>query len=145
MRSYVSGLTDQWFSMSWVQLAIAVVVAMLGIVNSLIVSVTDRRRELGILRALGGFPNQVRWTIWMEAIAVALVSLIIGLAFGAVQLYCQLEMTARDFPGLRFDYMYPFGVAVALCPVIVATALIGALAPAETAVRGSLVEALEYE
>jgi len=145
VRRYVTDLTDQWFSMSYAQLAIAVLVAILGIVNSMTVSVTDRRRELGILRAVGGFRNQVRWTIWMEAIAVALVSLIIGLSFGAVQLYFQLEMTARDVPGLRFDYIYPVSVAVALFPGIVVTAVIGALAPAETAVRGSLVEALEYE
>jgi putative ABC transport system permease protein len=145
VRSYVSGVTDQWFTMSWAQLAVAIVVAVLGIVNSMTVSVADRRRELGILRAVGGLRSQVRWTIWMEAAGLALVSLLLGLAFGAVHLYCQLEMTARDFPGLRFDYMYPYAVAAALFPIIIFTALIGAIGPAETAVRGSLVEALEYE
>lgn len=145
VRRYVANLTDQWFTMSYAQLAVAILVAILGIVNSMTVSVTDRRRELGILRAVGGLRTQVRWTIWMEAIAVGAVSLILGLAVGAVQLYCQREMTARDFPGLRFDYMYPFGVAAWLIPTILLTSLLGALAPAESAVRGSLVEALEYE
>jgi hypothetical protein len=41
--------------------------------------------------------------------------------------------------------MYPYAVAAALFPVILLTALVGAVAPAEAAVRGSLVEALEYE
>jgi putative ABC transport system permease protein len=145
IRNYVLGLTDQWFTLSWAQLGIAILVAVLGIVNSLTVSVADRRRELGILRALGAFPNQVRWTIWMEALTVGIVSVVLGLLVGAVILYCQLELGARDFPGLRFDYLYPFTVAATLFPMILLTTLIGALAPAESAVRGSLVEALEYE
>jgi putative ABC transport system permease protein len=145
VRNYVTGLTDQWFTMSWAQLAVAILVAVLGIVNSLTVSVADRRRELGILRAVGGFPNQVRWTIWMEALTVGFVSVVLGLALGAITLYLQLEGTTRDFPGLRFDYLYPYAVAAMLFPLILLTAIIGALAPAESAVRGSLVEALEYE
>ena len=145
VREYVMGLVNQWFSMTWAQIAIAILVAILGIVNSLTVSITDRKRELGMLRALGGFPNQVRWTIWMEALGIATISVIIGLGVGAVHLYYVLEMTARDFFGLRFDYLYPYGVASALFPIILAAALIGASIPAEVAVRGSLVEALEYE
>jgi ABC-type lipoprotein release transport system permease subunit len=54
-------------------------------------------------------------------------------------------MTARDFPGLRFDFLYPYGVAGLVFPVILVTAWLASLAPAESAVRGSLVEALEYE
>jgi putative ABC transport system permease protein len=145
VRRYVSGLTGQWFSMSYAQLAVAMLVAVLGIVNSITVSVTDRKRELGILRAVGGLGRQVRLAIWMEALGVGLVSLALGLGVGAMHLYGSLEMTARDFPGLRFDYMYPYGVAAALVPVILGSAVLGALAPAESAVRSPLVEALEYE
>jgi putative ABC transport system permease protein len=145
VRRYVTGLTDQWFAMTWAQTAIAILVAVLGIVNSLTVSVADRRREFGVLRALGGSRSQVRWTIWMEAIGIGLVSVLLGLAVGAVHLFCMLEMASRDFPGLRFDYLYPYGVAAALFPVMLLTALVGALLPAEAAARGSLVQALEYE
>ena len=145
VRRYVMGLTDQWFTMTWAQTAIAILVAVLGIVNSLTVSVTDRRREFGLLRALGGSRSQVRWTIWMEALGIGVVSVLLGLAVGAIHLYCMLEMTSRDFPGLRFDYLYPYGVAALLFPVILVTALVGALLPAEAAARGSLVQALEYE
>jgi putative ABC transport system permease protein len=145
VRNYVSGLASQWFTLSSSQLAVAIVVAILGIVNSLTVSVTDRRRELGILRAVGGFGRQVRWAIWMEAVAVALVSLILGWTVGAIHLYGVLEMTARDFPGLRFGYMYPYSVALTLFPIVLLAALIGALVPGEAAVRSPLVRALEYE
>jgi hypothetical protein len=75
-----------------------------------------------------------------------------GAALGAwflripvIHLYYSLEMSSRDFPGMRFNYMYPFGVAAVVAPIIIAAALVSALGPAESAVRGSLVEALEYE
>jgi putative ABC transport system permease protein len=145
LRDYVTGLTDQWFRMTWIQVAIAILVAVLGIVNSLTVSITDRRRELGVLRALGGHANQVRWAIGMEAIGIALVSVVLGLALGAVHLYFVLQLAARDFFGIRLEYLYPYGMAAALFPMILTTAVLGAWGPAEAAVRASLVEALEYE
>ena len=127
------------------QISVAILVAILGIINSLTVTIADRRRELGILRAVGGSRGQVRGTLWMEAVALAMVGVILGLAVGAVHLYDVLELTFRDFPGMRFDYVYPYGVALLLVPIICAAALLSAIGPAEAACRGSLVEALEYE
>jgi putative ABC transport system permease protein len=54
LRDYILRLTDQWFGLTYVQIAVAVLVAVLGIVNALTVSITDRRRELGVLQAVGG-------------------------------------------------------------------------------------------
>jgi putative ABC transport system permease protein len=68
VRAYVEGLTDQWFGMTRMQIIVAVLVAVLGVVNSLTVTITDRRRELGVLRAVGGLRSQVRGAIWMEAV-----------------------------------------------------------------------------
>jgi len=145
VRQYITRLTDQWFGMTWIQISIAVLVAILGIVNSLTVTIVDRRRELGVLQAVGGLRSQVRGAIWMEAVAIALISVILGLTLGAIHLYYLLQMTYRDFPGMRFDYMYPFSVAAMVIPIVVAAALFSAIGPAESAVHGSLVEALEYE
>jgi putative ABC transport system permease protein len=110
VRRYVMALTDQWFSMTSVQIAIAVVVAILGIVNSLAVAIADRRRDFGVLQAVGAFRSQIRRAIWVEAATMAAVSLVLGFAFGAIQLYFVLETSSRDYPGLRFDYTYPYGV-----------------------------------
>jgi putative ABC transport system permease protein len=145
VRQYITRLTNQWFGVTWIQISVAVFVAILGIINSLTVTIADRRRELGVLQAVGGLPNQIRSAIWMEAGAIALISIILGLALGAIHLYYVLEMCYRDFPGMRFDYMYPYGVAAMLIPILVAAALLSAIGPAESAVRGSLVDALEYE
>jgi putative ABC transport system permease protein len=145
VRRYILRLTDQWFGITYVQIAVAVLVAVLGIVNTLTVSITDRRRELGVLQAVGGLRNQVRGTIWLEALAVGTVGLILGLALGALQLYYSLHISAEDMAGLRLSYEYPYPIALLLLPGILLVAFLSAIGPAETAVRGSLVEALEYE
>lgn len=145
VRQYIMRLTDQWFGVTYVQIAVAVLVAVLGIVNTLTVSITDRRRELGVLQAVGGLRNQIRRTIWLEALTIGAVGLILGLAFGALQLYYSLKITGEDLAGLRLDYEYPYQIALVLLPVILAVAFVSSIGPAESAVRGSLVEALEYE
>ncbi len=145
VRGYITRLTDQWFGLTYVQIAVAVLVAVLGIVNALTVSITDRRRELGVLQAVGGLRRQVRHTIWMEAAAIGAIGLVLGFALGALQLYYSVEIARRDLIGMDLGYAYPFGTALALAPVILAAAFLAALGPAESAVRGSLVEALEYE
>ncbi|HEY1754518.1 MAG TPA: FtsX-like permease family protein [Bryobacteraceae bacterium] len=145
VRSYITKLTDQWFGLTYVQIAVAVLVAILGIVNALTVSITDRRRELGVLRAVGGLRWQIRHIIWMEAAAIGIIGLILGLSLGAIQLYYSVEVAQRDVIGVDLSYAYPFPMALALIPVILGAAWLAALGPAERAVRGSLVEALEYE
>src|SRR6185369_16510101 len=128
-----------------VQIAVAVLVAILGIVNTLTVSITDRRRELGVLRAVGGMRGQIRRTIWMEALSIGTLGLVLGFALGAVNLYYILQIVHRDIAGMRLDYVFPVSTVLALVPTILVAALVAAIWPAESAVRGSLVEALEYE
>jgi putative ABC transport system permease protein len=145
VRRYVLTLTNQWFGLTYVQIAVAVLIAVLGIINTLTVSITDRRRELGVLQAVGAVRRQIRGTVWIESLSIGFLGLVLGLGLGAVQLYYALEISWRDIAGLRLNYEYPFTIALYLLPMILGAALIAALGPAEAAVHGSLVEALEYE
>jgi putative ABC transport system permease protein len=145
LKSYILKVTDQWFGLTSVQIAVAVLVAVLGIVNTLTVSITDRRRELGVLQAVGGLHGQIRRTIWLEALSVACLGLALGFALGAINLYFTLQIVHRDIAGMRLDYQFPITVVLGLVPTILAAAFVAAIWPAESAVRGSLVEALEYE
>jgi len=144
-RNYVLNIANQWFGLMYVQVAVAVFVAILGIVNMLTVSITDRRRELGVLQAVGALRSQIRRTIWLEALAVAAIGVLLGCALGAVNLYYVLDIVQRDVAGLRFDYEYPVTTVLALVPAILGAAFAAAIWPAESAVRLPLVEALEYE
>jgi putative ABC transport system permease protein len=145
LKGYILKITDQWFSLTAVQFAVAVLVAILGIVNTLTVSITDRRRELGVLRAVGALHGQVRRTIWIEALSIGTLGLVLGFALGAVNLYYTLQVVEHDVAGMRLDYAFPFRVAAVLVPTMLSAAFIAAIWPAESAVHGSLVEALEYE
>jgi putative ABC transport system permease protein len=145
LKSYILKVTDQWFGLTSVQIAVAVLVAILGIVNTLTVSITDRRRELGVLKAVGALHGQIRRTIWIEALSIGVIGLALGFLLGAVNLYYVLQIVHHDIAGMRLDYTFPVSVALGLVPTILAAAFVAAIWPAESAVHRSLVEALEYE
>jgi putative ABC transport system permease protein len=105
----------------------------------------DRRRELGVLQAVGGLRGQIRRTIWLEALSVGILGLIVGGVLGAINLYYLLQIVQRDVIGMRLDYELPVSTMLALIPIMLGAAFVAALWPAEAAVRTPLVEALEYE
>lgn len=145
VREWIIKLLDQWFALTYNQIAVAILVAVLGIVNTLTVSITDRRREMGVMQAVGGLRNQIRNTVWIEALSIGIIGLILGTALGAINLYYSLGMVKRDLGGLDLNYIFPVAFVVFMIPTILITAFVAAVGPAESAVRGSLVEALEYE
>jgi len=145
VRDWIMKLIDQWFALTYNQIAVAILVAVLGIVNTLTVSITDRRRELGVMQAVGGLKNQVRRTIWLEALSVGVIGLVLGTGLGAINLYYTLGMVKRDLGGVDLDYIFPIAFVAFMIPTILIAAFIAAIGPAESAVRGNLVEALEYE
>jgi ABC-type lipoprotein release transport system permease subunit len=81
----------------------------------------------------------------MEAVAIGVIGLGLGLILGAVQLYYSVEVARRDLIGVEIGYAFPFQMVLIMMPIILGAAFVAALGPAESAVRGSLVEALEYE
>ena len=114
---------DQWFGMTYLQVIVAMLVAMLGIVNTLTVSISDRRRELGVLRAVGGLRSQIRGTVWMEAAAIGLIGLVLGVATGAVNLYYELQAIQHDIIGHAVRLPVSRGASSAmLVPVILGAA-----------------------
>jgi putative ABC transport system permease protein len=145
VKQYIMQVVDQWFGLTYIQIAIAVLVSILGILNSLAVSISERKREIGVVRAIGGLAMQVRRSIWLEAVCIGLVGLILGFALGAVNLYYTLEVVRRQFAGMALDYTFPLQLSLQLIPIILLAAIVAGVGPAEYAVRTNLVEALEYE
>lgn len=112
-------------------LALAVVIAILGIVNTLALSVVERRREIGMLRAVGTQRAQVRRSIYLESMLIAVFGAIIGALLG-LGLGVGFLRTLRDL-GLE-EIIVPWGQLVLM---LVGSALVGVLAALWPAVRAA--------
>jgi len=113
-------------------LALAIVIAVLGIINTLALSVTERRREIGMLRAVGVIRPQLRRTIYLESMLIALFGALVGLAMGLVfgSLFVR---TLRD-QGLD-QVSVPVGQAVLMLVLAGVVGVLAALWPAVRAAR----------
>jgi len=145
IRRFIDEVTEQWFGLTYIQIAVALSVAVLGVVNALTVSIAERRRELGMIQAVGGLRRQIRRMVWTEAVAIGGIGLALGLALGVVTLFYALAISRRDLIGTDIGFAYPWQTAAILVPVVFIAAFVAALGPAESAVRGPVAEALEYE
>ena len=82
MRGEVSGMIDQMLFILYALLSLAVVIAVLGIINTLTLSVIERRQEIGMLRAVGTQRGQIRTMIILESVQMAVFGALAGIAMG---------------------------------------------------------------
>ena len=115
-----------------------------GIGNILLISVKERTRELGVRRALGATPNEIKGQIILESVFLTLVSGIIGIVFGALVLSGVNAATKEvDFPYTNPTVPIPYIIGALLLMIILGT-LIG-LIPAQRAVSIKPIDALREE
>ncbi|WP_036528008.1 ABC transporter permease [Nocardia sp. CNY236] len=112
-------------------LALAVVIAILGIVNTLALSVVERRREIGMLRAVGMLRAQVRQAIYLESMLIALFGAVVGLALG-IGLGVGFLRTLRNFGIDQIDIPW-----TQLVLMLFGSGVVGVLAALWPAVRAA--------
>ncbi|MFH8371267.1 ABC transporter permease [Streptomyces sp. NPDC018031] len=123
-------------------LGLAIVIAVLGVVNTLALAVVERTREIGLLRAIGLSRAQTRRMVRLEAVVIAVFGAVLGLGLGLVwgvsmhQLLALEGMTALAVP-------WPTMVAVLVGSVVVG--LVAALLPARRAARMTALDAIAHE
>ncbi|MCW8940936.1 MAG: FtsX-like permease family protein, partial [Flavobacteriales bacterium] len=117
----------------------------IGIGNILLISVKERTRELGVRRALGATPNEVKGQIILESVFLTLVSGILGIILGALVLAGINAATqdVTDFPYTNPTVPIPYIIGALLIMIILGT-LIG-LIPAQRAVSIKPIDALREE
>jgi putative ABC transport system permease protein len=105
-------------------LGMSVVIALIGIVNTLSLSTFERRRELGLLRAVGMSAREVRRMVRIEAVLIALLGTTTGIAIGSLLAWLLLRSTdlgAVSFAPSKLAWVFAAGVLVGLVASIPAT------------------------
>jgi putative ABC transport system permease protein len=123
----------------YVLLALSIVISLFGIVNTLVLTVFERTRELGMLRAIGMTRRQVRRLIRHESIVTALIGAALGIALGLI--FGALLVARIDF----IEFTLPTTQLILFAIAAIVVGLIAALFPARRAARLNVLEALQYE
>ncbi len=129
--------------------SLALTVASLGIINTLVMAILERRREIGILKALGATDRDVRSLFFAEAGAMGLFGGFFGVLLGwliglALTWGTTIYLHRQNLPGVKISYV-PWWLALGAIVFATAVSLIAGLYPAARAARLNPVDALRYE
>jgi len=144
IREQVLTLMDQAFRMFDVMALISIVVGSLGVINTLTMSVIERTREIGMLRAIGTTRGQIVRMVLAEAMLMGVIGGILGLGTGVV-LARILFIGMTTMSGYRLTFvMPPEGIILSVVIALIISQL-AAIAPARRAAKVRILEAVHYE
>jgi len=124
--------------------AISLVVGGVGVMNIMLVSVTERTREIGLRKAVGATEKDIENQFLFEAVMLTGLGGIIGIIFGAV-LSIVVSMLVKKFAGFDFSFSFPVFGAILAIGVSTGVGLLFGIYPAKQAAKKNPIEALRYE
>ena len=143
LKADVEDQVNQQFGVFYAIVGVAIFASLFGIVNTLTMSVLERTREIGVLRALGASRWQVRRQVSSESVVIGLIGALLGIGVGTGLGYALLQGLAAGIPGVQYRPPLETMAVVALAGVVLG--LIAAILPARRAARLDVIEAISYE
>ena len=134
----ISGL-NSILNILYVLLALSVIVSLFGIINTLVLTVFERTREIGMLRAIGLTRRQTRRMIRHESVITALIGAFVGIALGLI--LAGILIAKVDF----LEFAFPTTQIIVFTIAAIIVGILAAIFPARRAARLDPLEALHYE
>ena len=137
----INKMVDQILMMFYGLLAMSVIISIFGIVNTLVLSVHERTREIGMLRAIGATRRQLRQMVRYESVITAVIGGVLGTLVGVAMGYVIITQMGGD--GLTFSLPWlQLGIFLVLAVVV---GVVAAVLPARRAANTRILEAIQYE
>ena len=143
LKSRIEDQVNQQFGIFYAIVGVAIFASLFGIVNTLTMSVIERTREIGVLRALGATRWQVRRQVAEESLVIGLIGALLGIAVGAGLGYALLQGLSSGVPGVEYRPPVTTMVWVAVAGLVLG--LIASILPARRAARLDVIRAISYE
>ena len=145
LRTFLSELINRVYALAYIQQVLVGVVAALGVVTALLISVLQRKRELGLLLAVGATPGQVLRSVLAEAFLMGVFGTVLGVLIGLPMEWYVLKVMFVDESGFDLDVLIPWKAALGIAAVSVTLATLAGLVPAWRAIQTRIPDALQYE
>jgi putative ABC transport system permease protein len=124
---------------------IATFVGVMGITNTLMISVWNRKREIGIIRAVGGTRRQIIKMVLLESVVISIVGIATAVVKGLFDTYFMTRTAATVFGGYSVPFYFPIALILVSVPVVIVLALAAAWRPARLASGTNVVAAIGSE
>jgi putative ABC transport system permease protein len=138
-------MVDRLYAVAYIQEVVAAVVAALGVATTLLISLLQRRRELGLLRALGATPGQALRLVLAEAALLTLLGVFFGLFIGVALEWYMLRVVLLEESGFVFPFRFPWAHAALVAALVALSGGLAGLGPALKASRMNIEEAIAFE
>jgi putative ABC transport system permease protein len=145
IRGEVMKIFDQTFLITYALLAVAIVVAVLGVINTLAALILERKRDLALLRVLGMSIAEVRRMLVLESSVLGLTSTAAGLAMGYVLSWILIYVINKQSFGWTIAFHTPVRLIAASLAVTFVASLLAGLVPSRLARRIDLASAMKAE
>jgi putative ABC transport system permease protein len=141
LQKFLSELINRIYLLAYLQQIVVGAVAALGVVTALLISVLQRKRELGLLLALGATPGQVLRSVLAEAVLMGAFGTVLGVLIGLPLEWYVLRVVMVEESGFVFDVVVPWREAMGIAAAAISTAAIAGLVPALHAVGTRIPDA----